>query len=581
MKPAWAGRRYDSVGSTPRNRRVGGKGAKAGGGDPGSVGTLAVVLGDQLDADARLLRELDTGRDAVLMMEVSAESRHVPSHVQRTVLFLSAMRHFAADLEARGVRVHYVRLGDPDNTGSLGGELERWITLLSPARVACTHPGEWRVLRELEEAAARAGATLEVLPDEHFIASTKRFSAWAEGRTALTMEFFYREQRRATGYLMEGDQPEGGAWNFDKDNRLPFGKDGPKPMPPLPKRFAPDAVTRAVIAEVREHLPGLPGKVDEASFGWYVTRAQSLEALDDFIARRLANFGPYEDAMWTGARFLYHSVLSPALNLKLLNPRECCEKAIAAYRKGRAPLQSVEGFVRQIIGWREFIRGVYWLEGEAYGARNGLDQHGSLPDFYWTGRTDMACMRECLGQVIEHAYGHHIQRLMVTGNFALIAGVHPRLISDWYLAMYADAVDWVTLPNTLGMVMHADRRAEDRAATGVVGTKPYAASGNYINRMSNYCSRCAYDVDQRTGEKACPFNTFYWDFLIRTQPVFAKNQRMKMILKNVERMTAEQKVQITVSAARLRERFGIVPSDGKTTWGGAPERAAEREGLWE
>jgi deoxyribodipyrimidine photolyase-related protein len=262
--------------------------------------------------------------------------------------------------------------------------------------------------------------------------------------------------------------------------------------------------------------------------------------------------------MWTGEPTLYHSSLSGSLNLKLLNPRECCERAIQAYRDGKAPLQSVEAFVRQIIGWREFVRGVYWLEGPTYADRNGLDQHGNLPDFYWTAETDMACMRTCIGQVVTSGFGHHIQRLMVMGNFALIGGVHPRAVSDWYLGMFVDGIDWVTLPNALGMVMHADQRpGAARGVTGLVGTKPYAASGKYIERMSNYCTGCRYDPAKRSGPCACPFTVLYWDFLIRTREKLAPNQRMAMILKNVDRMATEARTQITIDADLLRTKFGI------------------------
>ncbi len=520
---------------------------------------LALVFGDQLDLDAALIRSLGPD-DTVLMMEVASESRHVPSHAQRTLLFLSAMRHFAAELVRRKVRVSYVALDATENTGAFETEIARAITVVNPSQIVCTHPGEWRVLAMLERVRDATGIPLCILPDDHFLTTSDEFGTWASNRAALTMEFFYREQRRKTGYLMEGTgksaKPAGGEWNFDKENRLPFGKQGPSPRPRPPLSFKPDETTRAALAAVARVLPDLPGAVD--SFAWPVTRKQALAALDDFITHRLARFGPFEDAMWSSEPTLYHSTLSSSLNLKLLNPRECCEQAIAAYRAGKAPLQSVEAFVRQIIGWREFIRGVYWLEGPAYADRNGLDRHGELPSFYWTADTDMACMKVCVGQVLDTGFGHHIQRLMVTGNFALISGVHPRAVSDWYLGMFVDGVDWVTLPNALGMVMHADRRAgAGKGVTGLVGTKPYAASGKYIERMSNYCTACRYDPAERTGPSACPVTVFYWDFLIRTREPMAHNQRMTMILKNVDRMTLQAQAQITLDADLLRRKLGI------------------------
>ena len=520
---------------------------------------LALVFGDQLDLDAALIRSLGPD-DTVLMMEVASESRHVPSHAQRTLLFLSAMRHFAAELVRRKVRVSYVALDATENTGAFETEIARAITVVNPSQIVCTHPGEWRVLAMLKRVRDATGIPLCILPDDHFLTTSDEFGAWASNRAALTMEFFYREQRRKTGYLMEGTgksaKPAGGEWNFDKENRLPFGKQGPSPRPRPPLSFKPDETTRAVLAAVARVLPDLPGAVD--SFAWPVTRKQALAALDDFITHRLARFGPFEDAMWSSEPTLYHSTLSSSLNLKLLNPRECCEQAIAAYRAGKAPLQSVEAFVRQIIGWREFIRGVYWLEGPAYADRNGLDRHGELPSFYWTADTDMACMKVCVSQVLDTGFGHHIQRLMVTGNFALISGVHPRAVSDWYLGMFVDGVDWVTLPNALGMVMHADRRAgAGKGVTGLVGTKPYAASGKYIERMSNYCTACRYDPAERTGPSACPVTVFYWDFLIRTREPMAHNQRMTMILKNVDRMTPQAQAQVTLDADLLRRKLGI------------------------
>ena len=522
-----------------------------------------MIFGDQLDEHAPLLAKLNPTTDTVLMMEVAQESQHVPSHVQRTVLFLSAMRHFADHLQARGFQVRYIRLEDPANTHSFTTELARAIADLRPSELLCTWPGEWRILQQVQSWSQRFKLPVTVLPDEHFITTAQAFSDWAAGRRGLTMEYFYREQRRKTGYLMAGKppQPEGGDWNYDAGNRQSFGRSGPKPPPPQPPRFTPDSITRAVIDAVRSRLPNLPGRLDSHdAFAWPVTRAQALASLKDFIQHRLAGFGPHEDAMWTDTPFVYHSVLSPALNLKLLNPRECCQAAIAAYQSKQAPLQSVEAFIRQIIGWREFIHGVYWLEGPDYAQRNSLNQHGQLPEFYWTGQTDMACMRQALTQVLDIAYGHHIQRLMITGNFALLSGVHPKAISDWYLGMYADGVDWVTLPNTLGMVMHADRRPGSTAGvTGLVGTKPYAASGKYIQRMSNYCSGCRYDPAERTGPNACPFTVFYWDFLIRNRDQLAPNNRMAMMFKNVDAIPPETLVQISIDAKSLRKQWGIDP----------------------
>ncbi|MEL7472053.1 MAG: cryptochrome/photolyase family protein [Planctomycetota bacterium] len=507
--------------------------------------TLALILGDQLDASYLDTLELDRDQDVILMVEVTHASEAPPSHVQRTVVFLSAMRHHAEALREKGWRIEYVELSDGANTHSFAGELGRAIESLKPERVVGVLPGSFSVRSEIEEACDESGVEMSWHEDPHFLCSTDEFGKWASGRKELIMEYFYREQRKRLGVLMTDDgKPEGGEWNYDKSNRKAF-----KSAPDLPhaRTFRPDDITKRVIEDVAGALPDLPGRID--MFEWPVTRREALAALRDFVEQRLPCFGDFQDAMWTGEDKLYHSMLSSSLNLKLLNPREVVDAAVAAYDAGEAPLNAVEGFVRQIIGWREFIRGVYFYEGEGYDDRNALEQHGALPDFYWTGETDMRCMGESLRSVLDRAYGHHIARLMVTGNFALISGISPQAINDWYLGMYVDAINWVTSPNTVGMAMHADG--------GVVGTKPYAASGKYIDRMGNYCKGCRYDVKQRTGEDACPFNTFYWDFLIRNQDRFKNNRRMTMILKNVERMDGDQRVEITVSADKLRDRLGV------------------------
>jgi deoxyribodipyrimidine photolyase-related protein len=524
----------------------------------GRVRNLALVLGDQLDAEARALRELDPEKDAVLMMEVRQEAEHVPSHRQRTVLFLSAMRHFALELLRRGLRVRYIRLESPQNSGDFYGEISRAVEVLTPQSLSVTHPGEWRVLETLKRWESDHDLPLTIYPDEHFTATAREFETWAEGRKELVMEYFYREQRRRLGVLVDDrGRPQGGRWNYDSENRDPF-KGAPEP----PRRYSPrtDDVTREVIDLVQRRFPDAPGRLEH--FTWPVTRNQAKRALRDFIDHRLELFGRYQDALWLGEPFLYHSTISSCLNLKLLRVEECIDAALEALEGGRAPLQSVEGFIRQIIGWREFIRGVYWREGAGYRRRNRLGQTGSLPELYWTGETDMVCLRESIGQVLEHGYGHHIQRLMVTGNFALTAGVRPREVADWYLGLYVDGVDWVTAPNTVGMVMHADG--------GVVGTKPYASSGRYIQRMSNYCTSCRYDPGRRSGSgsgdgegAACPFTTFYWDFLARHRKTFRGNRRMAMALRNLDRMGREEVEALSRHASRLRGDLGIGAVGGR------------------
>ncbi len=503
---------------------------------------LVIILGDQLDLKGAALRELDPERDLVWMAELVGEASHVPSHKQRIALFLAAMRHFRDELTKRGVRVDYRALDGPENTGALDSELSAAITRHAPEEVHVTEPGEWRV-RELIEATCRErGARLVVHRDDHFLASVAEFRAHAEGRKQLRMEYFYREMRRRHGVLMDDGEPAGGRWNFDKENRKSFGKTGPGRVPAR-HHVRPDRITREVLELVERRFPKHPGSL--ASFAWPVTRRAALASLRRFIRERLARFGDHQDAMWTGAPFLYHSHLAAALNLKLPRPREVIDAAERAYRDGSAPLPAVEGFVRQILGWREYVRGVYWLHMPGYLQRNALAAEEALPEFYWTGETPMTCLRETIGQTLEYGYAHHIQRLMITGLYALLLGVDPAAVHAWYLAVYVDAVEWVELPNTLGMSQYADG--------GVMASKPYCASGKYIDRMSNYCRGCAFNPRESTGPRACPFTTLYWDFLLRNRERLASNQRMSLQLRNLSRLDADARARITARARALRD----------------------------
>ncbi|HEY9193846.1 MAG TPA: cryptochrome/photolyase family protein [Methyloversatilis sp.] len=502
---------------------------------------LVLVLGDQLDLDAAAFDGFDAARDAVWMAEVAEESTHVWSSKPRTAIFLAAMRHFAQALRAAGRTLYYTRLDDSANQGSLQAQLRTDIERLRPARLVMTAPGDWRVLQAIKALARAQGLPLDIREDRHFYCSVHDFAAHAQGRKSLRMEFFYREMRKRHGVLMEGDQPEGGQWNFDADNREAFGASGPGAVPPRTV-FEPDALTREVIALVEGRFATHPGRLD--GFAWPVTREQALVALQRFIIERLPLFGRYQDAMWPGEPWLYHAHLAAALNLKLLNPREVVAAAVAAYRTGTAPLAAVEGFVRQILGWREYVRGIYWTRMPGYAALNALDAHEDLPAWYWTGATDMACLRDAITQTLRHGYAHHIQRLMVTGLFALMYGVQPQQVHAWYLAVYVDAVEWVELPNTLGMSQYADG--------GLMASKPYVATGKYIQRMSPHCRGCRYDPAQRTGDGACPFTTLYWDFLMRHEPALAANPRMALQVKNVARLTDAQKQALRQRAAAIR-----------------------------
>jgi len=502
---------------------------------------LVIVLGDQLDLDAAGFDGFDVATDAVWMAEVAEESTHVWSSKPRTALFLAAMRHFALALRDARRPLHYTRLDDAGNAGMLAAQLQADIARLRPAGLVMTAPGDWRVLQAVKAVAAAVGLPLDIREDRHFYVTVRDFAAHAQGRKSLRMEYFYREQRQRHGVLMQDGQPEGGQWNFDADNREAFGAGGPGAVPPR-AGFEPDAVTRDVIALVNRRFADHPGSLD--SFAWPVTRAQALQALQAFIQQRLPLFGRYQDAMWPGDPWLYHSHLSAALNLKLLNPREVVAAAEAAWRAGQAPLASVEGFIRQILGWREYVRGIYWTRMPGYAELNALDAREDLPAWYWTGATDMACLRDALAQTLAHGYANHIQRLMVTGLFALMLGVAPQQVHAWYLAVYVDAVEWVELPNTLGMSQYADG--------GLMGSKPYVATGKYIQRLSPHCERCRYDPAQRTGERACPFTTLYWDFLMRHEALLARNPRMALQVKNVARLSHEQRQAVHERAADIR-----------------------------
>ena len=546
-----------------------------------SVRTLVIVLGDQLDLDAAAFDGFDPAHDAVWMAEVAEESTHVWSAKPRIAMFLAAMRHFAVALRAAGRPLHYTQLDDPGNRGSLATELQATITTLKPQRLVMTAPGDWRVGQSLKAVAEGAGLALEVRDDRHFYTTVRDFAAHAKGRKSLRLEYFYRALRQRHGVLMkagqpeggrlqagqpeggrlqagqpeggrlqagqpeggrlQAGQPEGGQWNFDADNREAFGKAGPLGLPAR-ATFEPDALTRKVIALVNRHFAQHPGSLD--SFAWPVTRDEALQSLHNFIDQRLPLFGRYEDAIWPGEPWLCHSHMSAALNLKLLNPREVVQAAEAAYHAGRAPLQSVEGFIRQILGWREYVRGIYWTQMPGYVELNALNAQQDLPAWYWTGGTDMACLHDALTQTLQHGYAHHIQRLMVTGLFTLLLGVRPQAVHAWYLAVYVDAVEWVELPNTLGMSQYGDG--------GLMASKPYVATGKYIQRMGGPCAGCRYDPALREGERACPYTTLYWDFLMRHETLLQKNPRMALQVRNVARLSDAQRQGVRQRAQAIR-----------------------------
>ncbi len=477
--------------------------------------TLIPILGDQLSMDLSALDGADPADTVLVMMEVADETSYVRHHKKKLVYILSAMRHHAAALGEAGWTVDYIRLDDDDAPDSFTGAVARAVERHAPERIVVTEAGEWRVAAMLDGWETMFGLPVDIRPDTRFVASHADFADWAKDRTNLTMEYFYRLMRRRTNLLMDGDKPVGDRWNFDKENRKPAARDL---LMPRPHAFAPDRVTKEVIDMVAQRFGNHPGSLDD--FDYAVTAKDAEKQAKAFFEHALPRFGDYEDAMLTGERFLWHSILSPYINSGLLDPLDLCRRAEAEYRAGRAPLNSVEGYIRQIIGWREFMRGIYWREGPDYVTRNFLDHHRALPGWYWTGETDMHCLSEAIGQTLETAHAHHIQRLMVTGNFALLIGADPAAVHRWYLEVYVDAYEWVELPNTLGMSQFGDG--------GLVGSKPYISSGAYIDRMSDYCRHCRYDVKQRIGPDACPFNALYWDFIARHEDRLADNNRMAM-----------------------------------------------------
>lgn len=518
---------------------------------------LGLILGDQLNRDHAVLSALDAGCDRLVMGEVMDEVRYVPHHVQKVLLIFSAMRHHAAWLREQGWSLNYHAFDASSPVRSFTDLVARELDAGDIDEVLVSWPGEWRVLNEIEGWAAQFKIEVTLLPDSRFVSPLEDFNRWAEGRKQLRMEYFYRQMRKTTGLLMDGDEPIGGAWNFDADNRKGWPAKSPPPVPTV-RGFADDPV----VAEVKASL-GLDGESsadrqaelglfgESASFDYPVTPEQAALALDDFIAHRLPQFGDYQDALadrsnTDNAVFLFHSRLSSSLNLGLLSPLQVCQAAEQAWREGAAPLNAVEGFIRQVIGWREYVRGIYWYLMPEYAERNALGHDQPLPSWYWTGKVGMRCLQQAIQSTREHAYAHHIQRLMVTGNFALLFGIDPKAINEWYLAVYIDAYEWVELPNVSGMVMHADG--------GVLASKPYAASGKYIQRMGDHCKHCRYKVTETLGEQACPFNALYWDFLDRHRDTLASNPRMGMMYRNLDRMDEEKRSAIRERADALKVR---------------------------
>lgn len=501
------------------------------------VSRLILVLGDQLSEGLVSLKAADKARDVVVMAEVADEAGYVPHHPKKIALIFAAMRKFAAQLRNDGWDVRYAKLDDTGNAGSICGELLRRAEEKGATEVIATEPGEWRLINALQHCPLK----VRMLEDDRFIASHAEFDNWADGRKALRMEYFYRDMRRKMGLLMEGDKPVGGQWNYDHDNRKP----APDEVTHAPLWFEPDEETKEVLDLVEARFADNFGVL--RPFGFATNREQALRALGHFVDHALPRFGDYQDAILDGNRFLYHSLLSAYINIGLLDTLEVCQAVEKEYENGGVPINAAEGFIRQIIGWREYMRGIYFREGPEYPTRNVLKHSRTLPALYWGAETDMRCMAKAVEQTRDEAYAHHIQRLMVTGNFGLLAGIDPGALHEWYLSVYVDAFEWVEAPNTVGMSQFADG--------GLVASKPYVSSGNYINKMSNHCKVCAYSVTKKTGEGACPFNLLYWHFMDRHRERFEGNPRMAQMYRTFDRMDADKRETVLKEAQGFLDRL--------------------------
>lgn len=508
--------------------------------------TLRLILGDQLNPQHPWFATVDPGVVYVLM-EMRQETDYVLHHAQKILAIFAAMRDLARVLKQAGHRVHHLAIDDHENSQTLHGNLKALL-----ANYGCQHfgyqsPDEYRLSQQLQEFCAvdltGLGLSSTEVDSDHFYTQSLEAAALFAGRKQWLMEHFYRHMRVRHRVLIDGaDKPTGGQWNLDADNRKPWK--GTPPEPPDARPLHDHSTLWQTIESAGVKSFGNP---QAAQLRWPLNRLEALNQLDTFITQVLPHFGDHQDAMSAGHWRLFHSMLSFALNTKMLNPREVVARAEAAYRSGAAPLGAVEGFIRQILGWREYVRGIYWAQMPGYDQHNALDHHLPLPPWFWTGQTRMRCLQHAIGQSLEHAHAHHIQRLMVIGNFALLAGLNPQALHHWYLGVYIDAFEWVELPNTLGMSQFADG--------GLLATKPYVSSAAYIDRMSDYCKGCAYDKKQRVGEQACPFNALYWDFFDRHAARFERNPRIGMAYRQLAKMPTPERDAIRQQAQALRARI--------------------------
>ena len=506
------------------------------------MSNLILILPEHLSRTVSSLRSANPKEDFVIFIECSKDWSTANNHKKKIIYSLTSMRHFAADLVEEGFNVEYLKIEDKKNSGILELELELAVKKTGCEKVVITKPGDYKTAKRLRELSQRLGLEISLLEDDRFLCDEKSFNFYAKDKNNLRMEFFYRNMRKKFGILMESGQPVGGKWNLDAENRK-FPRGGIESIPRV--QHAQDQITKGVIRLVKKSFAKNFGDAD--GFNFAVTRTEAVSVLKHFMKNCLPSFGEYQDAMLAGENEMFHSQIGLYLNNGLLTPLECIQMAEKSFYAGLAPLNSVEGFIRQILGWREFIRGVYWIKMPDYAEANFFECDRPLPQFFWDGNTNMNCLKQCISETKRHAYAHHIQRLMVLGNFLLLSGVSPADVNNWFLGVYADAHEWVELPNVTGMALFADG--------GYLASKPYAAGGAYINKMSDYCKSCAYNVKEKVGEDACPFNYLYWDFISRNREKISANQRMSMIFRTYDKMPSDRKKQIASDSRRFLDKI--------------------------
>ncbi|MFY9243682.1 MAG: cryptochrome/photolyase family protein [Polaribacter sp.] len=500
---------------------------------------LRLILGDQLNSEHSWCKNQDKNV-IYCLFEMRQETDYVTHHIQKIIGFFAAMRNFADELKSQNHKVIYYQLNDEENTQSLVSNLSKIIRENDIEKFEYQSPDEYRLDKQLSDFCKKINIESEVFSTEHFYTEREDLKTFFKGKKQFLMESFYREMRKKHQILMVDQQPEGGKWNFDASNRKKWKGDV---LIPSAKNFDNDV--SEIVKDIEEAGVKSIGKINEKYFEYPISREQSIEQLEYFCEHLLVHFGDYQDAMHTDQIFLFHSKISFAMNTKMISPKEIITKTLATYRerKDEIDISQVEGFIRQIIGWREYMRGMYWMLMPDYKKENFLENKNKLPDFFWTGKTKMNCLKNAINNSLDNGYAHHIQRLMITGNFALLTQIHPDEIDAWYLGIYLDAIEWVQLPNTRGMSQFADG--------GKIATKPYVSSGSYIHKMSNYCESCKYNKNTKFDDDSCPFNSLYWNFLDEKQEQLSTNFRMKMMYSLLNKMSSEERSNIKEKANHI------------------------------